>query len=82
MLAELHSILKCLAHSLPEIGYVQGWNQLAGVFLRCGFSSENTYWVLMYLFKKLNAKELFMGDFRLAKTLDRELEKTVKCYLP
>lgn len=83
----MKNILKALAIVFPEVGYCQGLNFIAGVFLMY-LNDEDAFWILYSLFVKYDRKILyetikdverhvFIYEKLLNKFLPQHLEKLV-----
>eukprot|EP01016_Furgasonia_blochmanni_P031627 TRINITY_DN3264_c0_g5_i3.p1 TRINITY_DN3264_c0_g5~~TRINITY_DN3264_c0_g5_i3.p1 ORF type:complete len:465 (+),score=49.65 TRINITY_DN3264_c0_g5_i3:96-1490(+) len=78
----LTTILIATANTFPEIGYVQGFNGIAGLFLVSKFSDQETYWAIVYLLKQLDLKSLFQTGFPLLRVFNFQLETLCRYYCP
>ncbi|EAR94327.2 rab-GTPase-TBC domain protein (macronuclear) [Tetrahymena thermophila SB210] len=81
-LNQLIQILTALSHSVSDVGYIQGWNQIAGVFVKNQFSPQLIYWIINFIMHKMQAKQLFLDNFKAARVLDYQFEIICKNYIP
>lgn len=61
--AALCRVLVAFARFCPVIGYSQGLNHLAGVFLKLGFEDEVTFWMLVSVLEELTP-QCHAGDLQ------------------
>ena len=54
----MKNILKALSIVFPEVGYCQGLNFIAGVFLMY-LNDEDAFWIMYSLFVKYDRKTIF-----------------------
>ena len=83
--------MKAISLAFPEVGYCQGLNFIAGVFLMY-LNDEDAFWLLYSLFVKYEQKKIyqnvkdierhiFLYEKLLAKFLPQHLEKLVFLFL-
>ena len=53
-------------------------NALAGFLLIHGLNEQETYWIMKYLLKMLNFKEIIGNEFQKLKSLNYQLEAFLK----
>ncbi|EAR88104.2 rab-GTPase-TBC domain protein (macronuclear) [Tetrahymena thermophila SB210] len=59
---KLFRVLNGLSYSIKEIGYIQGWNQITGLFLLYPeFSEDMVYWIMNHLMHKVSLKDLYLS---------------------
>jgi len=66
---------------MKEVGYIQGLNSVAGVFLYY-LKEEESFWMMLYLMERLKTKEIFKSDFEKVSLLNYQLECFISYYLP
>ena len=66
---------------MKEVGYIQGLNSIAGVYLFY-LREEQSFWIMLYMMEKLGAKEIFKSDFEKITLLNYQFEIYVDNYLP
>ncbi|KAL4493967.1 hypothetical protein ABPG72_021984 [Tetrahymena utriculariae] len=59
---KLFRVLNGLSYSIKEIGYIQGWNQITGLFLLYPeFSEDMVFWIINHLMHKVSLKDLYLS---------------------
>lgn len=79
--ASLLRVLVAVSNSITELGYMQGLNYVAGVFLYY-LKEEQAFWATLYLLEKLNAKDLLKENFKTIHLLNYQFEVFLTNYLP
>jgi len=74
-------VLVAVANTVREVGYIQGLNLIAGVFL-LSLKEEESFWMMIYLLEKLEFKEVLQSNFERVSILNYQLEIYVKNYFP
>ena len=74
-------VLVAIANTVQEVGYIQGLNSIAGVFLFY-LKEEESFWMMLYLLEKIRTKDIFKSDFERVSILNYQLEMFVNNYLP
>jgi len=77
----LLKVLVAISNTIKEVGYIQGLNSVAAVFLYY-LKEEESFWILLYLMERVKAKEIFKTDFERVSILNYQLETFVHYYLP
>lgn len=78
----LRNVLVSMVNNHPELGYCQGMNSVAGVFLIISKNEEESYAMLEKLCFGYGAKGLFEYEFPLVVELCAEFHKVLKDKLP
>jgi hypothetical protein len=73
--------LRAVSHSVKDVGYIQGLNSIAGVLLLRNLSPIRTYWMLLYLLKKLKVSILLNYHLKKLDVLNYQLEVFSRLYL-
>ena len=60
---KVYNVLLCFARRNPEIGYLQGFNFIVDFFLTQGFTSEETFWILVFIIEDLLHKQFYASFF-------------------
>lgn len=79
--ASLLSVLIAVSNTIKDVGYIQGLNSIAGVFL-FHLKEEESFWIMLYFMEKLNFKELLKEDFNRVHILDFQLQVYLDNYVP
>jgi len=66
---------------MKDVGYIQGLNSIAGVFL-FHLKEEESFWMIIYMLEKLKLKDIFKDDFYKVHMLNYQLQVFVQYYLP
>ena len=77
----LLKVLVAISNTMSEVGYIQGLNSIAGVFLFY-LKEEESFWILVYLMERLKIKDILKSDFEKVSLLNYQLECFVDHYLP
>ena len=59
----VYTVLMCFAKRNPEIGYLQGFNFIVDYFLSQDFSTEETFWILVFIIEDLLHKQFYASFF-------------------
>jgi len=78
----LFKILIAFSNTMPKIGYIQGINSVAAVFLSHKVAESEVYWLMKYIFKKKKLDDLFTEGFSKVQLLTYQLEIYMRNYLP
>ena len=78
----LKKILRAISHSVKDVGYVQGLNQIVGLFILDGKKEDEIYWIVLYFLKKMKGRELYIENFPKLKVLNFVLEVFMMNYMP
>jgi len=74
-------VLVAVANTVQEVGYIQGLNLIAGVFL-FSLKEEESFWMMVYLLEKLEFKDVLRSNFERVGLLNYQLEIYLKNYFP
>jgi len=74
-------VLVAVANTIKEVGYTQGLNGIAGVFLFF-LKEEETFWAMLYLLEKMKVKEIFKKGFPKVEILNYQFKLFLEYYLP
>ena len=77
----LLKVLVAISNTVKEVGYIQGLNSIAGVFLFY-LKEEESFWIMLYLMERLKTKNIFQSDFEQVSLLNYQLEAYIGYYLP
>ena len=61
---QLGNVLKALAVHFPKVGYCQGMNNIAGMFLLKN-SEEDSFWFIVHIFEKLEMQNFYTDSMPL-----------------
>jgi len=78
----LLKVLIALSNAIPKVGYVQGLNSIAAVFLAHNITDSEAYWILKYIFKKKHFDDAMLDNFAKVQLLTYQLEIYMRNYLP
>ncbi|KAM3140551.1 hypothetical protein pb186bvf_007363 [Paramecium bursaria] len=79
---KLYRMLIALSKKLPNLGYIQGLNQIAGYFLLSGLSEQQGFWMMCYIMKKLKIQALYANSFEELKFLNFSINVFIENMLP
>ena len=79
--ASLLRVLIAITNTIKDMGYIQGLNSIAGVFLFY-LKEEESFWMIMYFLEKLKFKEILKDDFRRVHMLNYQLQMFLNSYIP
>jgi len=74
-------VLVAIANTVKDVGYIQGLNSIAGVFLFV-LKEEEAFWALLYLLERKQAKKIFKAGFPQVAVLNYQLQCFMENYLP
>ena len=74
-------VLIAVSNTIKDMGYIQGLNSVAGVFL-FHLKEEESFWMMMYFLEKLTFKEVLKEDFKQVHMLNYQLQMFLNNYLP
>lgn len=77
----LFRVLVAIANTVKEVGYIQGLNSIAGTLLT-NLKEEDAYWMMIYLLKKRELKNLVAFKFPLVNLWNFQLKCLMRCHLP
>jgi len=75
-------ILLAIANSCPKIGYVQGMNVIASVFLATNLKDSEVFWLIRYVLHKKKFEEILLDGFPRVQLLNYQLDVYARIYLP
>ncbi|CAK78773.1 unnamed protein product (macronuclear) [Paramecium tetraurelia] len=78
----LQRILIALSKIQEQIGYIQGFNQIAGCFLINGLNEQQTFWIMYYILKKMKYSTIFEDQFNELKFLNFTVAVFLRNYVP
>ncbi|CAD8137772.1 unnamed protein product [Paramecium pentaurelia] len=78
----LQRILIALSEIQEQIGYIQGFNQIAGCFLINGLNEQQTFWIMYYILKKMKYSTIFQDQFNELKFLNFTVAVFLRNYVP
>jgi len=78
----LLKVLIALSNAVPKVGYVQGLNSIAAVFLAHNITDSEAYWIMKYIFKKKHFDDAMVDNFAKVQLLTYQLEIYMRNYLP
>ncbi|CAK83369.1 unnamed protein product (macronuclear) [Paramecium tetraurelia] len=78
----LQRILIALSKIQEQIGYIQGFNQIAGCFLINGLNEQQTFWIMYYILKKMKYATIFQDQFNELKFLNFTVAVFLRKYVP
>jgi len=79
--ASLLRLLVATSNTVKDMGYMQGLNSIAGMFLFY-LKEEESFWVLLYFMEKMKFKNFLKEDFTTINTLVYQLDLFLEHYLP
>jgi len=79
--AALLRLLVSISNTVKDMGYMQGLNSIAGMFLFY-LKEEESFWILLYFMEKMKFKNFLKDDFTTINTLTYQLDLYLEHYLP
>lgn len=77
----LLTVLQAISNTVKDMGYIQGLNSIAGVFLFY-LKEEESFWITLYFLEKLSFKEILQEGFDQVNLLNYQLKAYLNHYVP